>query len=138
MGRAPDYKAAFLATMGANPAAYAPFDENAWVPHSGANQRPVSSLVAEFAAVRGATLAVVGFGAIGTLLVVSDDRGVLRAVDWDDHLPRFHRLLQRHYGRAGHVLDERPAGSAASSASNLPSMSTKAIRAGAVERLAQA
>ena len=29
IGRSPDYKAAFLATMGANPAAYAPFDENA-------------------------------------------------------------------------------------------------------------
>ena len=35
----------------------APFDENAWVPHSCANARTVSSLVAEFAAVRGATLA---------------------------------------------------------------------------------
>ncbi len=37
-----------------------PFDENAWVPHSCANSRTVSSLVAEYAAVRGATLALVG------------------------------------------------------------------------------
>ena len=29
MGRAPDYKAAFLATLGANPDFYAPFDDNA-------------------------------------------------------------------------------------------------------------
>ncbi len=36
----------------------ASFDENAWVPHSCANSRPVSSLVMEFAAVRGATLAL--------------------------------------------------------------------------------
>jgi methylated-DNA-[protein]-cysteine S-methyltransferase len=53
---------------------------------------------------------------IGTLLVVSDDSDVLRAVDWEDYRRRFDRLLQRHYGRKGHVLDERPAGSAASAA----------------------
>ena len=29
MGRTPDYKAAFMATLGANPEFYAPFDENA-------------------------------------------------------------------------------------------------------------
>jgi len=29
LGRSPDYKAAFLATMGANPGAYAPYEENA-------------------------------------------------------------------------------------------------------------
>ena len=29
MGRSPDYKAAFLATLGANPDFYKPFDENA-------------------------------------------------------------------------------------------------------------
>jgi 4-hydroxyphenylacetate 3-monooxygenase len=29
IGRSPDYKAAFLATMGANPGAYAPYEENA-------------------------------------------------------------------------------------------------------------
>ncbi len=35
---------------------------------------------------------------IGTLLVVTDDDGTLRAVDWSDHLDRFQRLLKRHYG----------------------------------------
>ena len=30
MGRAPDYKAAFLATLGANAEFYAPYQENAW------------------------------------------------------------------------------------------------------------
>ena len=29
MGRTPDYKAAFMATLGANPEFYAPYDENA-------------------------------------------------------------------------------------------------------------
>jgi uncharacterized damage-inducible protein DinB len=37
----------------------AAFDENAWVPHSCANARSVASLVMEFAAVRGATLAMI-------------------------------------------------------------------------------
>lgn len=35
---------------------------------------------------------------IGTLLVVTDGDGTLRAVDWTDHIDRFHRLLKRHYG----------------------------------------
>jgi len=51
---------------------------------------------------------------IGDLLVVSDDDAVLRAVDWSDHLPRFHRLLKRHYGRTD--LVERDAGSVAARA----------------------
>ena len=37
---------------------------------------------------------------IGTLLVVTDAGGTLRAVDWTDHLDRFRRLLKRHYGTA--------------------------------------
>jgi hypothetical protein len=36
----------------------AAFDENAWVPHSCANARPMSNLVLEFSAVRSATLAM--------------------------------------------------------------------------------
>ena len=35
-----------------------PFDENAYAPMSGANDRPLDSLLGEFAAVRGATLAL--------------------------------------------------------------------------------
>lgn len=34
------------------------FDENAWVPHSGAAQRTLRDLIAEFQAVRGATVAL--------------------------------------------------------------------------------
>ena len=78
---------------------------------------------------------------IGTLLVVSDDRGVLRAVDWDDHLPRFHRLLQRHYGRAGHVLDERPATRFTSGSHSAACDALRAYFAGdlaAIDRLAVA
>ena len=34
------------------------FDENVWAPESGANARPLTDLIAEFAAVRGATIAL--------------------------------------------------------------------------------
>lgn len=38
---------------------------------------------------------------IGTMLVVSDAEGRLRAVDWDDYESRMHRLLRLHYGADG-------------------------------------
>jgi O-6-methylguanine DNA methyltransferase len=41
---------------------------------------------------------------IGTMLVVTDAEGRLRALDWDDHEARMHRLLRRHYGEGGFVL----------------------------------
>jgi len=34
----------------------------------------------------------------GRLLVVTDDDGCLRAVDWEDHEDRLHQLLRRQYG----------------------------------------
>ena len=34
----------------------------------------------------------------GCILVVTDDDGCLRAVDWEDHEQRLHQLLQRQYG----------------------------------------
>ena len=34
---------------------------------------------------------------IGELLVVADDDGRLRAVDWEDYADRMHRLLRRYY-----------------------------------------
>jgi methylated-DNA-[protein]-cysteine S-methyltransferase len=37
---------------------------------------------------------------IGQALLVTDDRGCLRGLDWCDHEPRLRRLLRRHYGRA--------------------------------------
>lgn len=38
---------------------------------------------------------------LGTLLVVHDDARTLRALDFQDHAPRLHRLLGLHYGQAG-------------------------------------
>lgn len=35
---------------------------------------------------------------IGTALLVMDDQGFLRALDWSDYEARLHRLLRRHYG----------------------------------------
>ena len=32
------------------------------------------------------------------LLIVTDEQGVLRALEFDDHESRLHRLLRRHYG----------------------------------------
>ena len=40
---------------------------------------------------------------IGVMLLVTDDRARLRALDWDDHEERMRRLLRLHYG-AGHTL----------------------------------
>ena len=42
IGRSPDYKAAFLATLGANDKYYAPFDENANIP--GCDETPAPTL----------------------------------------------------------------------------------------------
>lgn len=35
---------------------------------------------------------------LSPLLAVSDAEGVLRALEFEDHAPRLHRLLARHYG----------------------------------------
>ena len=35
---------------------------------------------------------------IGTALLVTDDEGFLRALDWSDYEERLHHLLRRHYG----------------------------------------
>lgn len=44
---------------------------------------------------------------IGTALLVTDDDGFLRALDWSDYEARLHRLLRRHYGEF--VLKNVPA-----------------------------
>lgn len=44
--------------------------------------------------------------AIGTMLVVTDAEGRLRALDWDDCESRMHRLLRLHYGPEGVDLRE--------------------------------
>ncbi len=36
---------------------------------------------------------------IGTMLIVTDAQGRLRALDWNDHDDRMDRLMQRQYGR---------------------------------------
>ena len=43
---------------------------------------------------------------IGTMLVVTDGEARLRALDWEDHEARMHRLLRLHYGEGGFVLAE--------------------------------
>jgi methylated-DNA-[protein]-cysteine S-methyltransferase len=42
---------------------------------------------------------------IGELMVVADDEGRLRAVDWTDHEPRLRRLLRLHYGERGFEVE---------------------------------
>jgi methylated-DNA-[protein]-cysteine S-methyltransferase len=44
---------------------------------------------------------------IGTALLVTDDEGFLRALDWSDYEERLHHLLRRHYG--DYALDKVPA-----------------------------
>lgn len=42
---------------------------------------------------------------IGEMAIVADHDGNLRAVDWTDYEPRMIRLLQRHYGTNGFILE---------------------------------
>ena len=42
---------------------------------------------------------------IGELLLVADEAGKLRAVDWNDYEPRMLRLLERYYGKNGFTLE---------------------------------
>lgn len=45
---------------------------------------------------------------IGEILLAWDEEGVLRALDFDDHAARFHRLLARHYGPHALVPGDSP------------------------------
>ena len=42
----------------------------------------------------------------GRMLVVSDEQGQLRAIDWEDHEQRMQRLLRRYYREPGVLLRE--------------------------------
>ncbi len=42
---------------------------------------------------------------IGVMVIIADDDGNLRAVDWADYEPRMLRLLRRHYGANGFRLE---------------------------------
>jgi methylated-DNA-[protein]-cysteine S-methyltransferase len=37
----------------------------------------------------------------GPMLIVTDEAQRVRAVEWEDHEPRFKKLMQRHYGTNG-------------------------------------
>lgn len=41
---------------------------------------------------------------IGRMIIVADDSGNLRAVDWTDHRERMQRFLRLHYGKDGFTL----------------------------------
>jgi methylated-DNA-[protein]-cysteine S-methyltransferase len=45
---------------------------------------------------------------IGVALIVQDEHGRLRALDWEDHEARMNRLLRRHYGDDGVELVVEP------------------------------
>lgn len=53
---------------------------------------------------------------LGTLLIVSDDREHLRAVDWSDHEDRMHALMRRYYRGREIRLTPRSAPTAAAEA----------------------
>jgi methylated-DNA-[protein]-cysteine S-methyltransferase len=46
---------------------------------------------------------------VGPMLVVTDDQGRLRALDWESHAERMQRLLDRQYGRSAVRLVESSA-----------------------------
>ena len=46
---------------------------------------------------------------IGSMLVVTDARDRVRAIDWVEYEARMHRLLRLHYGAGGVTLTERAA-----------------------------
>lgn len=45
---------------------------------------------------------------IGEMLIVADQEGNLRAIDWADHETRMLRLLRLHYGAGGFKLEPSP------------------------------
>jgi methylated-DNA-[protein]-cysteine S-methyltransferase len=42
---------------------------------------------------------------IGEMLIVSDQEGNVRAIDWTEHEARMHRSLRLHYGKDGFTLE---------------------------------
>ena len=46
---------------------------------------------------------------IGVMLVVTDEEGVVRALDWAEFEERMHRLLRLHYGKGKVTVTERRA-----------------------------
>jgi methylated-DNA-[protein]-cysteine S-methyltransferase len=56
---------------------------------------------------------------IGTILLVFDAAGRVRALDFEDHEARMHRLLRRHYGPEGEAYRLTPAAAPSSVAAQL-------------------
>jgi methylated-DNA-[protein]-cysteine S-methyltransferase len=50
---------------------------------------------------------------VGTMLIATDDRERLRVLDWDDHVERMQRLLDRHYRSGVRLLDGAAQGAVA-------------------------
>ena len=50
---------------------------------------------------------------LGQLLLVTDDDGVLRALDFADHQARFRRIMREHYGTDYELVEGAPKGVAA-------------------------
>lgn len=46
---------------------------------------------------------------VGEIILITDQDGVLRVLDFDDHEPRMQRLLKRHYGEAALTDGPTPA-----------------------------
>ena len=81
----------------------ASFDENAYTPMSGANDRPLDTLLGEFAAVRGATLALLRWIPEEAWVrrgVASGKDVSVRALAWiaAGHAMHHERILRERYG----------------------------------------
>lgn len=50
---------------------------------------------------------------VGEVVILTDGEGRLRAVDFDTHVERMTRLLDRHYGRGGWTVSDAPTPTAA-------------------------
>ncbi len=42
--------------------------------------------------------------ALGEMLILTDEQGRLRALDWEDYEARMHELLRHHYGAKGYAI----------------------------------
>lgn len=43
----------------------------------------------------------------GELVLIADEKGAMRALDWSDHYERLMRLLERHYRTEGFLLQDQ-------------------------------
>jgi hypothetical protein len=82
------------------------FDENTWVPNSGADRRPIGDLVDELCAVRAATLALYRSFDAEMLVRRGEANGAsisVRALAWicAGHALHHHTLLRERYGLVG-------------------------------------